>query len=215
MYLEELNLHWYQCSSVGNFFFCYRSKQILTNLLVDISNFSNFQVDGDNCLDLWSSPLTQSIMAVFGTFIEYLLPLIILVYCYGRILWTIRTRIGSQMGSKDAQTAKFEMARDNVVKTLLIVFFFFVICFLGIHVYYVCFGLGLEVDQNSGYYNFTVCLYFLNCTINPFIYLVNYRDFQKALLEQFCCRTSRHANSSDIESSTLSTSVGSQRKVHT
>ena len=154
-------------------------------------------------------------MSVFSTFIEYLLPLIILVYCYGRILWTIRTRINSKMGSKDAQTAKFEVARDNVIKTLLIVFFFFVICFLGNQVYYLCFGLGLEVDQNSGYYNFTVCLYFLNCTINPFIYLVNYRDFQKALMGQFCCRTSGRDNSSDIEGSTLSMSVGSPSKVHT
>ena len=114
------------------------------------------------------------------------------------------------MGGEDAHRAKFEVARDNVVKTLLIVFFFFVICFLGNQVYYLCYRIGLEVDQNSGYYNFTLCMYFLNCTVNPFIYLVNYKDFQKAFKKQFCCGTSQRENNSEMYTSnnTVSTSVG-------
>ena len=150
----------------------------------------------------------QSVIGVFIVFVEFLIPLMILIYCYGRILWIIRARIGSNMGSEDAQTAKFELARSNLIKTLFIVAFFFVICFLGNEVYYLLFGFGFEVSQNTGYYNFTVGMFFLNCTINPFIYLVNYKDFQKALIGQFCCKISGHNSVPDITGSTISISVG-------
>ena len=112
--------------------------------------------------------MIKSIIGVFMVF---------LVYCYGRILWVIKARIRSNMGSEDAHKAKFELARYNVVKTLFIVAFFFVICFLGNELYYLLYGLGFEVEWNSWLYDFTVGMFFLNCTINPFIYLVNYKDF--------------------------------------
>ena len=136
------------------------------------------------------------------------MPLIILIYCYGRILRTIKARIVSKIGGEDAQTAKFELAKNNVIKTLLIVAFFFVVCFLGNEVYYFLFGLGFEVSQNTVYYDFTVCMFFLNCTINPFIYLINYKDFQNALLGKLCRRISRQDSNLNITGSTISISVG-------
>ena len=176
--------------------------------------FSYFQIVGDDCLDNWPSPMIQSVVGIFVVFVEFPVPLVILVYCYGRILWVIRAPIGSKMGSKDAQTAKFELARNNVIKTLFIVAFFFVICFLGNEVYYLLFGLGFEVNPNTGYYDFTVCMFFLNCTINPFVYLANYKDFQKALIGQFCCRISGHNTNPDNACSTVSISVGSPSNGH-
>ena len=94
--------------------------------------------------------MIKSVVGVFTVFVEFLLPLVIPVYCYARILWIIKARIGSNMGSEDTQRAKFELARSNLIKTLFIVAFFFVICFLGKEVYYLLYGLGFEVDWNSG-----------------------------------------------------------------
>ena len=120
------------------------------------------------------------------------------------------------MGSEDAQTAKFELARNNVIKTLFIVVFFILICYLGIEVLFICYNLGYKVDWNSGYYKFTVIMVFLNCTINPFIYLINYKDFQTALMRQFCYRISRQESNSDVKSrsSTGFTSTGQQCEGH-
>ena len=111
------------------------------------------------------------------------------------------------MASGNTQKVKFELARNNVIKTLLIVAFFFFICFLGTEIFYLLFNLGFDVNYNGGYYKFTVIMIFLNCTINPFIYLLKYKDFQRALMKQFCCRTSRYDNNSDRTCSTISTSV--------
>ena len=41
---------------------------------------------------------------------------------------------------------------------------------------------------------------FLNCTINPFIYLVNYRDYQKALKSYVGCM--RQENTEDSKNNT-------------
>ena len=40
---------------------------------------------------------------------------------------------------------------------------------------------GYKVDWNGVYYKFTVLMVFLNSTVNPFIYLVKYKDYQMAL----------------------------------
>ena len=118
------------------------------------------------------------------------------------------------MGSEDARRAKFQLARSNLIKTLFVVAFSFVICFLGNEVYYLIYGLGFEVEWNGGLYNFTVGMFFLNCTINPFIYLVNYKDFQKALMEQFHCKISRYDSNSEITDNTICTSIGPSSNVH-
>ena len=47
------------------------------------------------------------------------------------------------------------------------------------------YNMGYKVDFNSNYFEFTVFMVFVNSTINPFIYLFKYRDYQNALKE-FC-----------------------------
>ena len=170
--------------------------------------FSGFQIVGTQCLDNEPSPMFHSVFGVCIVVVEFIVPLMILIYCYGRILLIIKARIGSNMGGDGTQTTKFEMARNNVIKTLFIIVFFFFICFLGIEVLFLFYSLGFEVDWHSGYYKFTVIMLFLNCTINPFIYLVNYKDFQKALMGQLRCKVSRHYSNSSRTCSIISTSTG-------
>ena len=182
----------------------------VTSTQLDKTGWFVFQIVGDNCLfhEVWLSPTFQATFSIFVVFVEFIIPLIILIYCYGRILWIIRARIRSKIASGNKQTAKFELARNNVIKTLFIVVFFLFICYLGVEVLFISSNLGLEVDWNSGYYKFTVIMVFLNCTINPFIYLVNYKDFQRALIRQFRCRLSWHDSYSNRTESTIFKTTG-------
>ena len=159
------------------------------------------------CLDKEPSPMFLSVFGVFIVVIEFLAPIMILVYCYGRILWTIRARIGSKMSSQDPLTPKFELAKNNVIKTLFLVAFWFFICCLGSAIFDLLFYQGFEIDWNGSFYKFFVSMLFVNCTINPLIYLVNYKDFQKALMEQFCCRTSQSNITSNTTGSIESISM--------
>ena len=168
----------------------------------------------------WPSHLFSSAFGVFLIFIQFIIPLIILVYCYGRIVWNLSKRIGSYLNSYDSwshskasttetvvnssSNDKFQLARKNTIKTFLLVGIFFIICWSNNQVYYLMYNLGFEVDWNSTYYQFTVLMVFLNCTINPFIYLAKYRDYQIALMKLFGKGETKSGQESEIKRSNLS-----------
>ena len=139
----------------------------------------------DDCMmyTFWPSPLFKNAYGVFIFFVTFLTPLIISIFCYGRIVWVLTGRIGSHLtGTKNN---KFELARTNTIKMLLLVVLGSVICWSSNAIYYMMYNLGFSADWNSIFYKFTVVMVFLNCTINPFIYLAKYQDFQTALIS-FC-----------------------------
>ena len=75
----------------------------------------------------------------------------------------------------------FLLARANTIKTFLMVGISFFICWVNDEVYYLMYNLGYDTDWNGIYFKFCVIMVFLNCTVNPFIYLIKYQDYQLAL----------------------------------
>ena len=152
-----------------------------------------FQVINDDCMlyTFWPSPLFKNAYGVFIFFITFLTPLIIFIFCYGKIVWVLSRRIDSNL--KGAKNDKFELARTNTIKMLLLVVLGFVICWSSNSIYYMMYNLGFNVNWNSIFYKFTVVMAFLNCTINPFIYLAKYQDFQTALISYCgCLKSQKH-----------------------
>ena len=138
----------------------------------------------------WPCPLFKSIWGVGLVIVSFLVPILILFYCYGRIVWVLTRRIDSSLSSTGLNDT-FHVARTNTIKTLLTVALCFVICWSNNQIYYLIYYLGFEVDWTSTYYNFTVLMVFLNSTVNPFIYLIKYRDFHDALRK--CCYQKKSA----------------------
>ena len=165
-----------------------------------------FQVINDDCLlySFWPSPLFKNAYGVFVFIITFLVPLIILIFCYGKIVWVLTRRIDSNLSGM--KNDKFELARTNTIKTLLLVALYFIICWSNNQVYYLMYNLGFNVDWNSSFYQSTVVMAFLNCTINPFIYLAKYQDFQTALKLFFGCRKSGISRNTELSSGSTSAS---------
>ena len=152
---------------------------------------------------------------VFGIgllFFQLFIPFIVLTVCYGKILWILTRRINTDlmktrpvMGNSEhinepIPNAKivqeetnivkdnFQLARRNTIKTLLIVGLCFIICWSQNQVRYLMHNCGYELDFNSTYHQFTILMGFLNCTVNPFVYLIKYRDYQEAFRNFFHCK---------------------------
>ena len=102
----------------------------------------------------------------------------------------------------DTSKDKFQLARKNTIITLLIVGLCFIICWSQNQIEYLMYNLGYPIDFNNDYHNFTVLMVFINCTVNPFIYLIKYRDYQEALKKFFSCVIPHENNS--LGSSSLS-----------
>ena len=132
----------------------------------------------------------------------------ILIICYGKIVWVLTRRINNAMISShnesgstvkqttDASKDKFQLARRNTIKTLLIVACCFILCWSQNQIMYFLYNCGYDINTNTAYFQFTVLMVFVNCTVNPFIYLIKYRDYQEALKLFFHCNKKQEGDSS-------------------
>ena len=154
----------------------------------------------------WPSLLFSSIFGVYMITMQFIVPCIILIYCYGRIVWVLTRRIDSNLQGNGMQTEKFLLARKNTIKTLLLVGLCFVICWSNNSFYYLMYNLGYKADWNSTYFHFTVIMIFLNCTVNPFIYLIKYQDYQTALRKLFECERKKAEEDSGMKRSIVTLS---------
>ena len=135
----------------------------------------------------WPSVMFHRIFGVFLVSIEFLIPLLILTLCYGRILWMLSRRMDVNLNNRSTQSDKrmdlslnarssqsdtFQVARRNTIKTFLLVGVFFVICWSSSKIYYLMYSFGFKPNWDGTFYKFAVIMAFGNCTINPFIYLI-------------------------------------------
>ena len=129
----------------------------------------------------WPSVLFSSIFGVFLFIIEFIGPLIILIYCYGRIVWVLTRRIDSKLETISTRADTFQLARTNTLKTFFMISICFVVCWSCEQGFYFMYNIGYNVDFNGTFYHISILMAFINCTINPFIYLIKYKDYQQAL----------------------------------
>ena len=179
------------------------------------NNCTLFQILSGTCTlsAFWPSKLFGTVFAVLLFGLEYFVPLVILVYCYGRIVWVLNRRIDTNLGNTTTISTTqrinrdtFQLARKNTIKTFALVAVCFIICLSNAHIYYFMYNLGYDLDYNGTYYQFTVLMVFLNCTVNPFIYLIKYKDYQMALKKLIGCVKQKEGEDSDTKRNSNSTS---------
>ena len=155
----------------------------------------------------WPSVLFSSIFGVFLFIIEFIGPLIILIYCYARIVWVLTRRIDSKLETNGKRADTFQLARKNTLKTFFMISFGFVICWSLQQGFYFMYNIGYHVNFNGTFYQVSVLMAFINCTINPFIYLIKYKDYQEALKHCLNCMRPMSNNEGVKHSSIFSTST--------
>ena len=106
---------------------------------------------------------------------------------------------------------KMAAARKNVFKTLLTVTVCFIICWIWNSVYVLAYLTGANIKMAGKLYVLTVYAAFTNCVINPFIYCIQYKPFQKQVLKLFSKRPVENMNSvtrSTIQVESIANSKG-------
>ena len=199
-----------------------------------------FQIINGRCMIyyLWPSEDVKTAFGILLMVIEFFIPFVILIYCYGSIVWMLSRRIYTDMTDINAHQSKtrgintkinenqkdknhnrgqqladlhkhkFQIARRNTIRTLLIVGLCFIICWIQNKILYLMYNCGYDLDWNSTYYHVTVLMVFINSTINPFIYLIMYRDYQVAIQILFQIKAKEQKDNLHSTSS-LSTSTPS------
>lgn len=135
----------------------------------------------------WSSPQARQGFGIFTIVLEYFVPLLILIFCYSHMIYLLRqmslvvkpTTGPADYAVNQASAYRFN-ARKNIIKTLLWVSICFVFCWTWNQVYFLLMNLGYELYTDTAFYKFTVIIAFLNCCVNPIVYLVKDASFRKA-----------------------------------
>ena len=181
-------------------------------------------------MTFWPSDKVRTYFGLALMTVQIFIPFIILTFCYGKIVWVLTRRINTDLMKNkssmdksancdpsiygkttgDPSKDKFQLARKNTVKTLIIVACCFIICWSQNEIMYFLYNCGYDINFNTTYFQFTILMVFINCTVNPFIYLIKYRDYQEALKTFLHCDKKQEGDSGSYLSTSVSKSTGTK-----
>ena len=155
------------------FAFLVPTTQIINGQCYAGSNFAN---------ESWKK-VTGVIMFV----IQYLIPTLCFIICYSRIFICLRKRVGIEGEANHNATVMLKTrARNNVLKTLVIVVLSYIVCSSWNQLLFLARNFGVVINYKGTFYNFTVIAMFSNCCINPCIYALKYERYRRELRKMFC-----------------------------
>lgn len=162
----------------------------LNGILTNITTLAASEIIDGVCYPfcVWPNSLTATAYSVFTVVWEYVIPLVMFVYCYWHILVVIRVQtkvfqcgpgsVGPNSESL-AQQANINKSQMNIVVTMIAISVAFVVCWTPNQIFNTLFMLNIEQDLSL--YSFTVFMIFLNTTLNPFIYAAKLDPVRKGL----------------------------------
>ena len=164
------------------------------------------------CKTQWPNKTFQCGFGIFLVHVEYIIPILLQIYLYGRIIFILRNRarggtviaIPGTSSDRSESTPQinaqnglsWSRAKRNSLKIAVMVSICFVLCWTCDQVYYL-----MYFCQEEGYYDIQLFSYLLlpvvaNSCINPFIYALQYKSFQGAVRRLCCKQTGQEPSSS-------------------
>jgi len=143
---------------------------------------------------LWLNPTLRMMYGLSTVAVFFVLPLIVFIYCYGRIVIVMRRQMrvmaghnvegSSQMNASQIQSKRIKW---NIVKTMIIVSVAFIICWCPSNIYFMIVDNTTQTSSLFvGYYP-TVFMAYLNISMNPFIYAMKHEGVKEKLARLMIC----------------------------
>ena len=135
------------------------------------------------------------IRVVYGTwnFLSFfILPVIVFVYCYGHIVLVMRKQMRVMAGhnvegsAQSASQAENKRIKWNIIKTMIIISVFFVVCCGPQNLFVMVVTKPLE--ELVPVYIATLVLPYVNMSLNPFIYARKHEGVRRILARMIICR---------------------------
>jgi len=128
-----------------------------------------------------NTPFRSSIVSVSNFLGEYFIDICIIAFCYMQMGKKLLHSVAPRSTSTAAESAS-SRARKNILKTLLIVVICLALSGLVKQVLALINGVGIyALDVGGALYKVSVSLQFSNCCVNPFIYMFQYKEFQRGV----------------------------------
>ncbi|XP_006817319.1 galanin receptor 2a-like [Saccoglossus kowalevskii] len=164
-------------------------------LLFKSINIPRIESDDGECIRvIVYTAMENKIIAILSFLIEYFIPLFLMSFAYMHIIVVLNSKIiriapGMPNPPKDDHDS-MNVARRNVVKTLLLVAMAFAVLWAPNQIYYFISSINTNIVPNKVFHNVTVIVAFCNCCVNPVIYALKYRQFRSGMKTAFGYRDS-------------------------
>lgn len=156
--------------------------------------------DSSSCEPMWPHGGAQKIFGVIVFINHYLIPLVIMVYVYTRIILRLKRELrppstptspATQPAEKPKKRHFATVASRSVLKTMIIVSMSYLICWGPNEIIYLYFNCGNDVDFTSFIVTVTVICVLCNMWLNPIIYALNYKELRRGIIDSFSFITYR------------------------
>jgi len=119
----------------------------------------------------------------------YVTILVVIFFCYWRILIVIRRQATVMAGhaSTSAQ-AQSHQIQANVTKTMILISAFFAVANFPVDCYFLLVNVNANVSMLEGGYYATMFITFLYSCTNPFIYATKFDPVKRTLLNLILCK---------------------------
>lgn len=148
---------------------------------------------GGPCLfGVFASEAAGEVNVVVGCLVELIAPVVTIAICYTLMVRSMQRTVhpmtsssssgaggGGGAGAGGAVVAA--KIRKNILKTLLIVVIFMSCSLVPKQCFSFAAGFAAIVDYNSVPFRSSLLFMYLNCCVNPFIYLAKYAEFRKGV----------------------------------
>ncbi|KAG9278933.1 galanin receptor type 1 [Astyanax mexicanus] len=135
------------------------------------------------CWEVWPNHTRRKIYVVFTFIFGYLLPLILISFCYAKVLNHLHKKLRNV-------SKKSEASKKKTAQTVLVVVVVFCLSWLPHHVVHLWVEFG-SFPLNQASFLFRVaahCLAYSNSSVNPIIYAFLSENFRQAYKQVFRCQ---------------------------
>lgn len=157
---------------------------------------TSLKEDGTCVVRTFPTDKTFMIFAVYNLLVEYILPLLVIAFCYIQIARTLNSKSIRPVTSTAPNPGNLAMARAsrNCIRTSLYVVLVFVACTTFKHVLVMMRSFsGVPFDATGPIFNAAQILSFAVCCTNPFIYIFHYEEFKVGLRKVVCRKQTKQA----------------------
>jgi len=146
----------------------------------------------------WESRVAEMAHGIWNFVSFYLLMILLFIFCYWRILVTIRGQASVMAGhtgpGPSAAQTQSNKIKSNIIKTMILVSGFFALTWMPANVYYFILNLNSNLTLLEDAYYAFMFISFLYICANPFIYAAKFHPVKRVLLSLIPCkRTTQEA----------------------
>ena len=159
----------------------------------------------------------KRIIGVSWFIVSFLFPVLVHVFCYIRMFYTLWVRMRKIVGERDIFDERNEenpsnnpKLMRNVVLTAFTITVCFISCWFWNEIFVLLYHLGYPVQFGGTYFHFSMLAVACNCCINPIVFMLQYKQFKEQAKKIICSlrllHTRKKYNRTMYSASTISPS---------